>query len=85
MSALYGEFEEQLFAFRILGISNVVQAGASRPLSTDAQHFLHFGGSWHGYCKANVCMRTAFNKMNQHRGSALRAPFANARRTLLVL
>jgi hypothetical protein len=74
-----------MFVFRTLEISNVVQAGASKPLSTEAQHFLHFGGSWHGYCKTQVCMRTAFNKMNQNRGSELKAPFVSGRRNLQVL
>jgi hypothetical protein len=35
--------------------------------------------------KPNVCMRTAFNKMNQYRGSAIRAPIAHTLRNLLAL
>ena len=80
-----GESEEQLFVFRTLEISNAVEPGASKPLSTEAQHFLHFGGIWHGYCKTRDCMRTPFNRMNQNRGSKLRAPFVNGRRNFQVL
>ena len=39
-----GHTEEQLFVFRALEISNVMQRGASKPLPFDAQYFLHFGG-----------------------------------------
>ena len=56
-----------------------------QPLSIDPQELLHFGGGWHGHCKAQVCMRAAFNKMNHERGSELRAPFANARRRFQAL
>ena len=61
--------EKQLFVFRTLEISNARQRGAAKSLPIEVDRFLHFGGSWHGHCKTNVCMRTAFNKMNQNRRS----------------
>jgi hypothetical protein len=72
--------EEQLFVFRTLEISNVMQRGASKPLPFEAEHLLHFGGSWHASCVTQVCIRVAFNNMNQDRGLELRAPFVDARR-----
>jgi len=73
------EEEEQLSVFRALEISNTMQRGAAKSLPIEAEHFMHFGGSWHGHCKTNVCMRTAFNNVNESRVSKAGTGFVKAR------
>ena len=54
--------------FRTFQNSSLTLRVTSKALSIEAQYLLHLEGSWHGYCKTQVCMRVAFNNPNKNRG-----------------